>query len=105
MQISSRPARSLLGTTERPLCDLPSLRKQSFGASFGSRDQRRFTGCRAAVAALVNWSPQAYPVLAPATRALREASANHPFLGVALLSDERLVRTVLLTPMQHARTG
>lgn len=31
MQISSRPARGLLGTTERPLCDLPSLRKRSVG--------------------------------------------------------------------------
>lgn len=34
---------------------------------------------------------------------LEHSAGSHPFLGVALLSNERLVRAVLLTPEQHAR--
>lgn len=37
------------------------------------------------------------------TAAQRQHVGNHPFLGVALLSNERLVRAVLLTPEQHVR--
>ena len=44
------------------------------------------------------WSPQPNPGLEFSGCGERVVAGNHPFLGVALLSNERIVRAVLLTP-------
>lgn len=49
-------------------------------------------------AGVLRRSPQPYPDLELSGCRARVVAGNHPFLGVALLSNERIVRAVLLTP-------
>lgn len=82
---------------------------QASGSPSGvSGKQRRYSAWKEAVventvhrrvgAGFLRQSPQPNPDLEFSGCQARAVADNHPFLGVALLSNERLVRAVLLTP-------
>lgn len=90
---------------QHPSGGSPNLRTQGVGDFASEVTRARRAPARRADGGPRDWSPQGYLGLASPRPRAPAPACNHPFLGVALLSNERLVRTVLLTPTQHARTG